>query len=174
MNSIMFYSFDNRITYFILSMTIRRYFWLYKASTLCLALCASNYCAAFFYQKFEPYRKVPFTEWFIQQQEPFFEQWRSMSFLDLERRDEYYEGADHHYLFRPGETSGVVILFHGVLARKEFYFRLVKALIKRGKPLPTLLIPDLPGAWQPTLSCGSGFFGETFYALYGGVYPLYP
>ena len=126
-------------------MTIKKYFCIYRALLVLLALGVRNHCDAFLYQEFEPHRRVPFTEWMIKLQEPLFEQWRKLFFVDIERHDVHYKGEEHHYLFRQGETLGIVIMFHGVLGRKEFYYRLVKALIKREKPLPTLLIPDLPG-----------------------------
>ena len=76
-------------------------------------------------------------------QKPLLYVYRNYVHSGLEYRQRQVGAREHTYLYREGKLPGLLVMVHGVLARKEFYVSLVSEMVKLQKPLPTLFIPDL-------------------------------
>lgn len=99
----------------------------------------------FFYVEFEPPRSTTIANVAIKLSDIAAYYTQKYWYDGIQRRDVKINGTDYSYLIVPGTRPGVVVLFHGILARKEFFLPVVNQLIKTGKPLPTLVIPDILG-----------------------------
>ena len=112
---------------------------------LIVALMVSMGSQALVYRDFRVPMSTFLANGIIRVQEPLLYLYRNYWHSGVALKSCEISGKSYSYLIRPGETDGILVLVHGVLARKEFYLSLITELVKRKQPLPTIVVPDLLG-----------------------------
>ena len=100
---------------------------------------------AFCYLDFDVPRSTAIANLVIWVQNPVLNFYRSTWYPGILHRQQNIHGESYSYLIRPGEKEGVLVMVHGVLARKEFFLLLIADLVEQQEPLPTIIVPDLMG-----------------------------
>ena len=104
---------------------------------------------------YAPYRGIG--DLVIQAQTPILWLYRTLLHPVMQNQSLDAENHRYHYLYRKGNRSGLVVMVHGILARKEFYLALISDWVKLKQPMPSIVVPDLLGHGEETYNSNPSF-----------------